>query len=133
MPERQRLDLADVVRARLMEAGLGEVSIDPPSAMGRPESTVVRLGVPGADECYFDMSFDTPVRITVIVRRLQGIAAASDAQEAERALRTMPLDSANGSYRMVSIDTTAPRPVRWDESGRDVWAVEAVCHIERSF
>lgn len=125
-----RLDLVDVVRARLIEAGVREVFPYPPDSRTHPESTTVRLGVPGPQQQYFDLSFDTAVRITVMVRRIQDLDAMADAQAAERALRTSPLDSANGSYRFVSIETTRPRPVAWDESGRDVWVVEATAHIE---
>lgn len=125
-----RLDLVDAVRARLMEAGIRDVFPYPADSRSHPESTVVRFGVPAPQEQYFDLGFDTAVRITVMVRRIRDLDAMADAQTAERVLRTRPLDSPNGSYRMISIDTTRPRPVAWDESGRDVWVVEATAHIE---
>lgn len=125
-----RLDLVDVVRARLMEAGIRDVFPYPPDSREHPECAVVRFGVPGPQEQYFDLGFDTAVRISVMVRRIRDLDAMADAYAAERALRTSPLDSSNGSYRMISIETTRPRPVAWDESGRDVWVVEATAHIE---
>lgn len=125
-----RLDLVDAIRARLEEAGIRDVFPYPPDSRAHPESTVVRLGVPGPQEQYFDLCFDTAVRVTVMVRRIRDLDAAVDAQAVERVLRTGDLGSLNGSYRMISIDTTRPRPVAWDESGRDVWVVEATAHIE---
>lgn len=127
---RPRLDLVDVVRARLMEAGIRDVFPYPPDSREHPECAVVRFGAPGPQEQYFDLGFDTAVRISVMVRRIRDLDAMADAHAAERALRTSPLDSSNGSYRMISIETTRPRPVVWDESGRDVWVVEATAHIE---
>ena len=54
-----------------------------------------------------------------------------DAMEAERILRTRPLDSRNGSYRVASVETAFPRPIPWDESGFFVWAFDATINITR--
>lgn len=126
----QRLDLVDVIRGRLLAAGIADVFPYMPDARKHPECTVVRFGVPGTEEAYFDMTFDTAVRVTLLFRRIQDLDAMADAQLAERTLRSSPLDSENGSYRFVSVETTKPRPVLWDESGRDVWVVEATVHIQ---
>lgn len=126
----KRLDLVDVIRDRLRQAGLADVFSYMPDSRKHPECTVIRFGVPGNESAYFDMTFDTAVRVTVLFRRIQDLDAMADAQLAERTLRSAPLDSMNGSYRFVSIETIKPRPVLWDESGRDVWVVEATVHIE---
>ena len=96
-----RFDLLDVVRERLKEAGIADVVTTLPDSSKHPEAVVVSLGV------------------------------ASRQMEAERILRTRPLDSRNGSYRVASVETAFPRPIPWDESGFFVWAFDATINITR--
>lgn len=126
----KRFDLVDVVRARLLEAGIPNVSPFLPDSRRVAEFAAVRCGVPGEEDAYYNMAFDTAVRLSLFFCRRLDTDAMSDAQIAEHVLRTTPLDSANGSYRFISIETVKPRPVRWDESGREVWVVEATAHVE---
>ena len=124
------LDLVEVVKSRLEGAGIRDVFTYLPDARRHAEFCAIRTGVPGSEDGYFDLAFDTAVRLSLFFARRVELDAMADAQVAERTLRTVPLDSANGSYRMIRIETVKPRPVRWDESGRSVWVVEATAHIE---
>ena len=128
--ECKTLDLVDVIRTRLADAGIADVLTYLPDARRHPEFCAIRTGVPGEEDGYFDLAFDTAVRVSLFFARRLDLDAMSEAQLAERTLRTVPLDSENGSYRMVRIETVKPRPVLWDESGRNVWVVEATAHIE---
>lgn len=130
MDESKTLDLVDVVRARLEGAGIRDVFTYLPDARRHAEFCAIRTGVPGGEDSYFDLAFDTATRLSLFVARRVELDAMGDALLAERTLRTVPLDSANGSYRMIRIETVKPRPVQWDESGRNVWVVEATAHIE---
>lgn len=128
--EGKTLDLVEVVGERLREAGIPNVTTYLPDARRHAEFCAIRTGVPGVEDGYFDLAFDTAVRLSLFFARRVELDAMGDAQLAERTLRTVPLDSANGSYRMIRIETVKPRPVQWDESGRNVWVVEATAHIE---
>lgn len=126
----RRFDLVDVVCKRLKEAGIENAKPFLPDARRFPEFAAVRCGVPGAEDAYYNMAFDTAVRLSLYFCRRVDTDAMKDAQVAEITLRTRPLDSGNGSYRLVSVETVKPRPVRWDDSGREVWVVEATVHVE---
>lgn len=130
MDDSKTLDLVDVVRARLEGAGIRDVFTYLPDARRHAEFCAIRTGVPSGEDSYFNLAFDTAIRLSLFVARRVELDAMGDALLAERTLRTVPLDSANGSYRMIRIETVKPRPVQWDESGRNVWVVEATAHIE---
>lgn len=119
-----RNDLIDVIKGALDKEGLGPVV--PSLADGRtmPEAVILGFGVPEQRRYDYAGTQEETLRVTVIVKRLSEIRAQEDAQRAERALRMAPLESDNGSYRLKSIDTDAPRPLPWDESGRWVWAFD---------
>ena len=124
-----RLDLIDVIRARLMEAGIEDVYPSMPDMRKVQEACVLTVGTPEEQTGYFDLTFSTPIRVTLLFSRIQELDAMSDALEAERVMRTSPLDSANGSYEVHGVETQKPRPVLWDESGRNVWAFDAIVNI----
>lgn len=124
------LDFTDRVCDCLRAAGLRGVLPCPPDAGAHREWCSVAVAATGQEDAYFNLAFDTAMRVTVYVARVLDTDAMEDAMAAERALRTHAPDSANGSYRLNSIDTVKPRPVVWDESGRQVWVVEATAHIE---
>lgn len=127
-----RLDLLDVVQERLKEAGIKNVRLSRADASRLNESCTLLMGVPEEDVGYFDCTFTTRVRVSALCRRLREEDAMSDAYEARHALAHAPLESRNGSYRLVGVEAGEPRPVLWDESGRNVWVVEATVEIERN-
>ena len=105
MEENGTLDLVDVVRGRLEAAGVRDVFTYLPDTRRHAEFCAIRTGVPGGEDGYFDLAFDTAVRLSLFFARRVELDAMADALLAER-------------------------PVQWDESGRNVWVVEATAHIE---
>lgn len=127
-----RLDILDVARARLEEAGLREVrATSQVDARRTPESVSVFMGAPAESVGFYDMEWVTTIRLTVVCRRLSEADAMADAGEAHDALRRGDLSSENGSYELLGVEVSEPRPVLWDESGRTVWCVEANVEIKR--
>lgn len=120
----KRLDLVDVIRARLIEAGIKNVSASLANLMTEPEATVIRLEAASSKDTYFDLAFDTSVSLNVYLLRVNEIDSMAEARIVEKVLRTSALDSINGSYVLTSAYTQEPRPLTWDESGRVVWAVQ---------
>lgn len=120
-----RCDLIDVVRGCLESAGLSPVFSKMPDGRRHPEATVVSFGVPAVEVVDYAGTERDVLRVTVIVKRISEERAMADAAEAERALRTSPLESQNGSYDLASVSAERPRPIPWDESGRYVYAFDA--------
>lgn len=127
------LDLLDVIRKRLSDGGIEDVFTTMPDGRQYPESVTVAFGIPDRKVTYYDGTTTSPLRVTVIVKRVSEYAAMTTAQLAESILRTSPLDSENGSYELESIDTTDPQPLPWDESGRFVWAFDAYIDTRKDF
>ncbi len=116
----------------ILEGVLGSpVSLSPADSFRRPEATVVTCGMPVPGKRYWDGSGTTSLRLTVLVKRMSEDGAIRDAGEASRALnRSGALESADGSYRLVSNSAETPRQLRWDEQGRWVWAFDATIVYE---
>lgn len=127
------MDLLDVIRKRLNEAGIADVFTTMPNGREHPESVTLVFGVQDRKVMYYDGTTNSPNRVTVIVKRLSEWDAMNTAQEAEQALRMASLDSENGSYEIVSQDTTEPQPLPWDESGRYVWAFDLYITTRKDF
>lgn len=124
-----RIDLLDVIAARVEGAVGCSVFTTMPDARAAPESVTLAFGVPERQVSYFDFTETTPCRVTVIARRTRELDAMEDAMEAEWAIRRGPLDSANGSYAVRRVETTKPRPIPWDEAGKFVWCFDATVTI----
>lgn len=74
------------------------------------------------------------VAVTVSVVREASADAEAVAGACERAVRSGSWERhvETWPWRIVGIDTTAPRFVERDSSGRFVWAFEAICTVTRS-
>lgn len=127
------MDLLEVMRDRLGEAGISDVFLTMPDGRAHPECVVLAFGVPDRKVIYFDGSESSPLRVTVLVKRISEYDAMNDAQTAERTLKTTPLDSMDGSYALDSVETTDPRPLPWDESGRFLWGFDVYIDTRKDF
>lgn len=127
------MDLLDVMRKRLEEAGIADVFTTVPDGRRYPESVTLAFGIPDRKTVYYDGTTTSPMRVTVIVKRLSEFNAMATAQEAEAVLKSSPLDSENGSYDLDSVETTDPQPLPWDESGRYVWAFDVYIDTRKDF
>lgn len=127
------MDLLDVMRKRLEEAGIADVFTTIPDGRRYPESVTLAFGIPDRKTVYYDGTTTSPMRVTVIVKRLSEFNAMATAQEAEAVLKSSPLDSENGSYDLDSVETTDPQPLPWDESGRYVWAFDVYIDTRKDF
>lgn len=127
------MDLLDVMRKRLEEAGIADVFTTMPDGRRYPESVTLAFGIPDRKTVYYDGTTTSPMRVTVIVKRLSEFNAMATAQEAEAVLKSSPLDSENGSYDLDSVETTDPQPLPWDESGRYVWAFDIYIDTRKDF
>lgn len=127
------MDLLDVMRKRLNEAGIDNVFNTMPDGRRYPESVTLAFGIPDRKTVFYDGTTTSPMRVTVIVKRVSEFAAMCDAQMAEAALKSSPLDSEDGSYQLGSVETTDPQPLPWDESGRFVWAFDVYIDTRKDF
>lgn len=127
------MDMLDVMRKRLEEAGIADVFTTMPDGRRYPESVTLAFGIPDRKTVYYDGTTTSPMRVTVIVKRLSEFNAMATAQEAEAVLKSSPLDSENGSYDLDSVETTDPQPLPWDESGRYVWAFDVYIDTRKDF
>ncbi len=127
------MDLLDVMRQRLEEAGIQHVFTTIPDGRKYPESVTLAFGIPDRKTLYYDGTETSPMRVTVIVKRKSEFDAMATAQEAEAVIRNSSLESENGSYDLDSIETTDPRPLPWDESGRFVWAFDVYIDTRKDF
>lgn len=127
------MDLLDVMRKRLEEAGIADVFTTMPDGRRYPESVTLAFGIPDRKTVHYDGTTTSSMRVTVIVKRLSEFNAMATAQEAEAVLKSSPLDSENGSYDLDSVETTDPQPLPWDESGRYVWAFDVYIDTRKDF
>lgn len=127
------MDLLDVISKRLKEAGITDVFTTMPDGRTYPESVTIAFGIPDRKVMYYDGTTTSPMRVTVLVKRMSEWEAMNTAQEAERVLSTTPLDSENGSYEIESVETTDARPLPWDESGRFVWVFDLYIDTRKDF
>lgn len=127
------MDLLDVMRKRLEEAGIADVFTTMPDGRRYPESVTLAFGILDRKTVYYDGTTTSPMRVTVVVKRLSEFNAMATAQEAEAVLKSSPLDSENGSYDLDSVETTDPQPLPWDESGRYVWAFDVYIDTRKDF
>ncbi len=127
------MDLLDVMRKRLEEAGIADVFTTMPDGRRYPESVTLAFGIPDRKTVYYDGTTTSPMRVTVIVKRLSEFNAMATAQESEAVLKSSPLDSENGSYDLDSVETTDPQPLPWDKSGRYVWAFDVYIDTRKDF
>ena len=94
MDESKTLDLVDVVKSRLEGAGIRDVFTYLPDARRHAEFCAIRTGVPGGEDSYFNLAFDTAIRLSLLFARRVELDAMGDALLAERTLRTVPLEQA---------------------------------------
>lgn len=127
------MDLLEVMGSRLNEAGISDVFLTMPDGRAHPECVVLAFGIPDRKVIYFDGTESSPLRVTVLVKRISEYEAMNTAQLAERTFKSSPLDSEDGSYELDSIDTTEPRPLPWDESGRFVWGFDVYIDTRKDF
>lgn len=127
------MDLLEVMGNRLNEAGISDVFLTMPDGRAHPECVVLAFGIPDRKVIYFDGTESSPLRVTVLVKRISEYEAMNTAQLAERTFKSSPLDSEDGSYELDSIDTTEPRPLPWDESGRFVWGFDVYIDTRKEF
>lgn len=127
------MDLLDVMRKRLNEAGIQDVFNTMPDGRRYPESVTLAFGIPDRKTVYYDGTTTSPMRVTVIVKRVSEFAAMCDAQKAEAVLKSADLASENGSYQLDSVETTDAQPLPWDESGRFVWAFDVYIDTRKDF
>lgn len=127
------MDLLDVMRKRLNEAGIKNVFTTIPDGRRHQESVTLAFGVSDRKITYYDGTSSSPLRVTVIVMRISEFDAMSVAQECEAIIRNSSLDSDNGSYQLDSVETTEPQPLPWDESGRFVWAFSVYIDTRKDF
>lgn len=120
-----RNDLLDVFKMRLTEAGLTEVFTTMPDGRTHPEATVVAFGLPQRNVVDFSGTEEETLRVTTIVKRISEAKAMEDITEAEHIIRTSSMESQNGSYELVKVETDPPQAIPWDESGRFVWAFDS--------
>ena len=69
MEENGTLDLVDVVKVRLEAAGVRDVFTYLPDTRRHAEFCAIRTGVPGGEDGYFDLAFDTAVRLSLFFAR----------------------------------------------------------------
>lgn len=127
------MDLLEVMGKRLGEAGISDVFLTMPDGRAHPECVVLAFGIPDRKVTYFDGTESAPLRVTVLAKRVSEYAAMNTAQLAERTLKGSPLDSEDGSYEIDSVETTEPRPLPWDESGRFVWGFDVYIDTRKDF
>ena len=127
------MDLLEVMGKRLEDAGISNVFLTMRDGRAHPECVVLAFGIPDRKVTYFDGTESTPLRVTVLVKRVSEYDAMNTAQLAERTFKTTPLDSEDGSYDLDSVDTTPPRPLPWDESGRFVWGFDVYIDTRKEF
>ncbi|NGM17721.1 hypothetical protein GMI70_06915 [Eggerthellaceae bacterium zg-893] len=123
------MDLLQVMADALEGAGIENVFPARPDGRAHPERTVLAFGAPGRRTGYYDGDDITPLRVTCVAVRVAEGDAMAAAQACEHTLRRADLASRDGSYRLVSAETTAPRPLPWDESGRFAWAFDTEIEI----
>ena len=123
------MDLMQVIKAALEDAGISEVFTSPPDGRAHPERVVLSFGAPSRRTCYYDGDDMTPLRVTCLAVRYSEYEAMAAAQDCERIIRRADLSSRDDSYRLVSVDTAEPRPLPRDESGRYVWAFDTEIEI----
>lgn len=127
------MDLLDVMRKRLQEAGISDVFNTMPDGRRFPESVTLAFGIPDRKTTYYDGTTSSPLRVTVLVKRVSEFDAMNTAEQAEAVLSSTSLDSEDGSYQLDSVETTDPRPLPWDESGRFVWAFDVYIETRKDF
>lgn len=127
------MDLLEVMGKRLNEAGISDVFLTMPDGRIHPECVVLAFGIPDRKVIYYDGTESSPIRVTVLVKRVSEYAAMSTSQRAECVLKTNPLDSEDGSYDLDSVETTEPQPLPWDESGRFVWGFDVYIDTRKDF
>lgn len=118
------MDLLDVMKKRLNEAGFTDVYTKEPNGQKHANVIVLSFGIPDRKKRYFDGAEVSPTRVTVVVARVSELDAMNDAMTAERVLATSPLDSEDGSYSLTGFDSTTPRPIPLNDPGRFIWAFD---------
>jgi hypothetical protein len=123
------VDAAEAVAAELEAAGFRDVCYSVPN--GAAEGLAVVMPSVTDTAVYFDGSRSCDIAIEVYSKRASEQQAMDEAGAVSSALADMMPESANGSYRPLSVDAGFMRPLAWDESGFYVWMASAVIHAER--
>ena len=125
------IDLLDVVKGRLEEAGLERVYTTLPNSSER-DAVVLSMGTSGLQEHYMDGTVSGSVRVTVLCKSRTDPEAREDALRAERALRASDLSSADGSYETDGIrDVGIPVPLARDPAGSYAYALDLTISTTR--
>ena len=121
-------DYCDVIKARIEEAGITDVTRMLPDSTRHQEAVMVFPAEPETQSRYFDIFATRDFAATVLVKREGDEQAETDAWAISQALSVADLSSADGSYAVSSVEIGLPRPIAWDESGYYVWLVQVTIH-----
>ena len=75
------MDLLDVMRKRLNEAGIQDVFNTMPDGRRFPESVTLAFGIPDRKTVFYDGTTTSPMRVTVIVKRVSESESRGRAQK----------------------------------------------------
>ena len=126
------IDLLEVAKSYLEGLGYEGVWLKRLDEFTGHEGIVLRRMPETVTDRYMDRSFASDYVWQAIVVRRSEREAIETCEELARALRFAPLDSINGSYRLVENDVyTAPQEMAADEEGFFSWQVQFTAHIWR--
>lgn len=124
-------DLIDVMKTRLREGGFSDVMDSLSDGRRFPEAVVLAFGTPERTIADYAGTERETLRVTTLVERRDDPKAHADAVAAEQILHGADLESINGSYKLVSAETSSPAPLPRTESGRYIWAFDTIVTTER--
>lgn len=125
-------DLLEVAKAYLEGLGYAGVQLKRLDEFTGPEGIVLRRMPETVTDRYMDGTTASDWTWQAIVVRRSEREAMEVCEELARALRFAPLDSENGSYRLIENDVyTAPQEMTADEEGFFAWQVQFTAHIWR--
>lgn len=127
------LDLAQVLKETIKDAGFPGVFLTAPDSRKHAEFVVLSFGAPKQSEIYYDFAEEIPIRVTVLCKRISELDAMNDAHRIKELFEFNPPESGNGSFKTTGIEIDNPRPLVWDESGRFVWVFDMHISIERIY
>lgn len=126
---------ADVVAAPLRSLGYANVFTAPPAASLCAEPIVLAAGEFVRDARQVDGTErgTLPVGVTVCCDDPRDAEATAHAVERDLRLADWTGENAGWHVRVVAVDTSAPRPLGRDGSGRWLWGLAARLTIARDF
>lgn len=126
------MQLSFLIAKALLDGDFASYFASVPSSLDDSEPIVLRQGN-FEREARFEDSERGTVAVTVLVVREVEAVAEADAQACERWLRSYGWEASaeNGSWRIAGLDTTAPRFIERDGSGRFVWGFDVTLTVVR--